>query len=109
MVDLINKRVNEAQAEIQKRAVRLEKLVKESKGKKTADGFQEGVNILREMIKSQSEIIDKAVFEAPETSLEQIRNLHLTTGLMNETPKHYLKPTTDAMDMMLKQLESMVR
>ena len=106
---LVNKRVNEAQALLTARAKRLEKLLKSTDVKKQSDGFKEGTRLLSEMIKGQSEIIDNMVFVEPQTRLEQMRNLQLTTGGMNETPTQFLKPATDAMDMMLDQLEKMVR
>lgn len=109
MVDIVNNRVNEAQAELQKRAVRLEKLVKQTKGKKTSASFQEGVKLLSEMIEGQSKLIDTIVFDAPKSRLEQMRNLQLTTGAMNVSPTQHIKPATDAMDMMLSTLEDMVR
>ena len=107
--DIFNKRVNEAQALLALRAKRLEKLLKSSQGKQQSEGFKEGTRILSELIKGQSEIIEGMVFDKPKTHLEQMRNLQLTTGAMNQTPTEFLKPTTDAMDMMLDQLEKMVR
>ncbi len=107
--DIFNSRVNEAQALLAVRAKRLEKLLKSSQGKPQSEGFKQGTRILSEMINGQSEIIDGLVFEEPKTRLEQMRNLQLATGGMNETPTQYLKPATDAMDMMLDQLEKMVR
>lgn len=109
MADLINDRVNEAQALLAVRAKRLEKLLKSTQGKKQSDGFKEGTRLLSEMINGQSKIIDGMVFDEPKSHLEQMRNLQLTTGGMNQTPAQFLKPTTDAMDMMLDQLESMAR
>ena len=109
MADVINHRVNEAQAILTLRAKRLERLVKSTQGKQTSEAFKEGTRILAEMIKGQTDIIDTFVFEAPKTRLEQMRNLQLTTGGMNETPTQFLKPTTDTIDMMLEQLENMVR
>lgn len=107
--NIINDRVNEAQALLGLRAKRLEKLLKTTQGKKTSDAFKEGTRILADMIKGQSDIIDTFVFDAPKSRLEQMRNLQLTTGGMNQTPTQFLKPATDAMDMMLDQLEKMVR
>ena len=107
--NIINHRVNEAQALLARRASRLEKLVKSTEGRKQSDGFKEGTRLLKEMIEGQSRIIDGMVFDEPQTRLEQMRNLQLTTGGMNETPAQFLKPATDAMDMMLDQLEKMVR
>ena len=109
MADLVNDRVNAAQALLQQRANRLRQLVEKSKNKKTSAEFQNGVEILANMIKGQSEIIDGMVFREPNTGLEQMRNLQLTTGGMNQTPAQFLEPLTTAMDAMLDQLESMVR
>jgi len=104
-----NQRVNEALALLALRANRLEKLLKSSQGKPQSEGFNEGTRILSELIKGQSEIIEGMVFTEPKSRLEQMRNLQLTTGGMDQTPTQFLKPTTDAMDMMLEQLEKMVR
>ena len=109
MADLINDRVNEAQAQLKKRADRLNKVVKSANGKKVSSEFTKGVEILSNMIKGQSEIIDKVVFEVPKTRLEQMRNLQLATGNMNQTPTEFMKDSTDLMDMMLETLEGMVR
>lgn len=109
MVDMINKRVNEAQQLLQERADKLKKLVQSANGKNVSAEFTRGATLLADMIKGQSEIIDKAVFETPKTRMEQMRNLQLTTGGMNQTPTEFLKKTTDAMDSMLSALEGMVR
>lgn len=103
--DIVNDRVNIAQAELQKRAKRLEKIVARP-GKKSAE-FQEGVKLLNEMIHSQSKLLDIAVFDAPKTALEQNRNLMLLTGGMNENPIKGIKYATDAMDSMLDILDDM--
>jgi len=106
---IIDNRVKEAQTLLAVRAKRLEKLLKSSQGKPQSEGFKNGTRLLSEMIKGQSELIDNMVFVEPKTTLEQMRNLQLTTGGMNQTPTQFLKPATDAMDMMLDQLEKMVR
>ena len=49
------------------------------------------------------------VFEAPKTVIEQLRNLRLATGNMDQTVVEGMKSTTDAIDGMLDALESMVR
>ena len=109
MADIVNDRVNEAQSLLKQRADRLEKLVKSTKGKKMSEGFNEGVELLTKMISSQSDLIDKLVFEAPKTAIEQMRNLQLTTGGMNETPTKFLSNLTGAIDGMFAQLEKMAR
>lgn len=109
MADIINDRVNEAQAQLQKRADKLNKLVQSAKGKKVSSEFARGAELLSNMIQNQSEIIDNAVFKEPKTRLEQMRNLQLTTGNMNQTPTEFMKSTTDAMDIMLDTLADMVR
>ena len=109
MADVINNRVNEAQALLQIRADRLQKLLKNARGKKTTKAFQEGVDHVAKMIEGELKIIDTAVFDMPKTRLEQMRNLQLTTGGMNTSPTQHLKPATDVMDMMLATLEEMVR
>ena len=100
MTDIINERANEAQAQLKKRAERLEKLVKKHQNKSPA--FQEGARIAAEMIKGQSELVDKLVFDAPRTRIEQMRNLQLVTGGMNEPA---LKTALDAIDGILTSLE----
>ena len=55
------------------------------------------------MIEGQSKLIDTFVFDEPKSRLEQMRNLQLTTGGMNVSPKQYIKPATDAIDMMLSR------
>lgn len=109
MADLINNRVNEAQALLQVRADRLQRLLKSVNGKKTTKEFREGVEHVAKMIEGESKVIDTAVFDLPKTRLEQMRNLQLTTGGANTTPTQHLKPATDVMDMMLSTLEAMVR
>lgn len=109
MADIVNDRVNEAQALLLERGEKLKKLVESVKGKKVSKEFTEGARILSDMISSQSKLIDDVVFETPKTKLEQMRNLQLTTGGMNQTPTEFLKPSTDTMDAMLNALEKMVR
>ncbi len=109
MPDIVNQRVNEAQKELQLRAQKLERLVKNAKGKKISPAFQEGVRLLTDMIENQSKLYDEMIFSAPKTALEQNRNLMLLTGNMNQTVKEGIKTTTDAIDAMIHSLESMVR
>ena len=109
MSDFINERVDEAQALLKIRAKRLETLLKSVHGKPVSKEFKEGAELLTNMIQGQSEIIDKVVFQTPKTRLEQMRNLQLATGNMNETPAEHLRATTDTMDTMLSTLEAMVR
>ena len=69
----------------------------------------EGAKIVAEMISGQSKLIDKLVFKAPKTAIEQMRNLQLATGNMNQTPAQGIKTTTDAIDSMLEALEQLGR
>ena len=105
--DIINQRVDAAQAELQKRAARLTSLVNRAKGK-NIPGFKEGVDHTRDMIEGQSKLCDTLVFDAPRTRLEQMRNLQLMTGNMNERVQQGIKATTDAIDGMLDTLTTMV-
>ena len=108
MADIVNDRVNEAQAEMLKRAKKLEKLLATARGKKVSAGFLEGANLVKDMIETQTRMYDAVVFEAPKTALEQNRNLMLMTGNMNQSVKEGIKPVTDALDSMLAALEQMV-
>ena len=83
--DIINDRVNTAQMELDKRAKKLQRIIAASRGKKTSVGFDQGVKLVTEMIRGQSELIDKIVFDSPKTALEQQRNLMLITGNMNQS------------------------
>lgn len=109
MVDIVNERVNAAQAELQKRATKLQNIVKKAQGKPKAVGFEQGVKLVSEMIEKQSKLLDVVVFDAPKTALEQQRNLMLATGNMNQTVKEGIKSATDAIDAMLHTLEVMSR
>ncbi len=109
MADIVNERVNAAQAELQKRATRLQRIVKNAQGKKNVAGFQEGVKLVSQMIEGQSKLYDVVVFDAPKTALEQQRNLMLATGGMNQTVPEGIKAATDAIDSMLNTLEQMSR
>lgn len=109
MADVVNSRVNEAQAELKKRADRLERLVARNKTKKVPMAFAEGVKLVSDMITGQAMLIDKVVFEAPKSHLEQMRNLQLMTGNMNQAVKDGIKASTDAIDAMLSSLEEMTR
>ena len=53
MADIVNDRVNTAQAELAKRASALKRIVAKSKTKKLAPGFNEGVKIVSQMIEGQ--------------------------------------------------------
>lgn len=103
--DIVNERVNAAQAEIAKRAVRLEKIVKRP-GQKNA-AFKEGAKLVAEMIENQSKLLDTVVFDAPKTYLEQTRNLGLATGGIHTPIKEGMSPATDAIDSMLDILDEM--
>lgn len=104
-IDIVNERVTIAQAEIAKRAKRLEEITKRP-GAKTA-AFKEGAKLLADMIQSQSKIIDTVVFDAPKTYLEQTRNLKMVTGGMNQSAKEGIAYATDAMDAILDTLDAM--
>lgn len=108
MSDIFNERVDAAQQELQKRANRLKSIIEE-KGKNRSDAFNEGAKIVANMISGQSKLIDKLVFNAPRTRLEQMRNLQLVTGNINQTPAQGIKSATDAIDCMLDALEQQGR
>ena len=107
MTDIVNQRVDEAQMELQLRAQRLEKLVKRAKGKNMPPAFQEMAQLTMKMIDNEVKLYDEMIFSAPKTELEQMRNLMLLTGKMNQTVKEGIKPATDAIDTMIQTLESM--
>lgn len=109
MADLINERVNAAQAELEKRAERLKSIVAASQNKKKSEGFAQGIELVSSMIEGQTKLIDSVVFDSPRTRLEQQRNLMLMTGNMNQTVQEGMKSTTDAIDGMLDALEQMSR
>ena len=108
-MDIVNERITIAQHEMEKRAKRLLAIKSRANGKKMAPGFQEGINLLAEMIANQSELYDKLVFEAPKTALEQQKNMMLLTGDMSQTVQQGIKPATDAIDSMLDAIEQMAR
>lgn len=109
MADIVNDRVNTAQAELAKRASALKRIVAKSKTKKLAPGFNEGVKIVSQMIEGQSKLLDAVVFDTPSTALEQQRNLMLMTGAMNQSVQEGIKYATDAIDSMLHALDEMTR
>ena len=109
MADVFNDRVNEAQAQLQLRAKRLEQLLRQTKGKNVSADFKKGTELLAEMIDGQTKLIDTLVFEMPKSRIEQMRNLQLATGRMNQSPTEFIKTATDAIDAMLQQLEKMAR
>ncbi len=109
MADIVNDRVNTAQAELAKRASALKRIVAKSKTKKLAPGFNEGVKIVSQMIEGQSKLLDAVVFDTPSTALEQQRNLMLMTGTMNQSVQEGIKYATDAIDSMLRTLDEMTR
>lgn len=109
MADIVNDRVNTAQAELLKRAKKLESIVKQARGRRPNPAFEEGARLLNDMIQSQSKLYDTAVFSTPKTSLEQMRNLNLMTGGMDKTVQQGIKSTTDYIDMMLDTLAQMSR
>ena len=109
MTDIVNERVNEAEKVLLQRAKKLESLVNKAKGKKVAEGFKEGVNIVSDMINGHVKMIETMVFDEPKTALEQTRNLALVTGGMNKSPAEHLKSITDPVDTMLATLEGMIR
>ena len=109
MADIVNKRVNIAQNELNKRAEKLNRIVARTKGKKENPAFVQGVKLVSDMIAGQSKLLDTVVFEAPTTALEQHRNLMLMTGTMNQTVQEGIKSSTDAIDRMLETLEQMSR
>ena len=109
MADIVNERYAKAQALVQARADKLEELIKRTKGKNFPKraAFDEGVKHLANLIKGESEILDTVIFDTPKTMVEQMRNLHLTTGNANQTVAEGMKSATDAMDCMLKALTQM--
>ena len=107
--DIVSGRVTTAQEELQKRAKRLNQLLKQTQGKRTSAGFNEGVDLVRQMIDGHTKLIDTMVFDSPKTGLEQQRNLMLATGNMSQTVQEGIKSTTDAIDSMLNTLEQMTR
>jgi len=107
--DIVNERVDEAQALLKQRADRLEKLVKQTENKKVSRAFYDGAVLVGNMIKGQNDLIETMVFKTPKTYLEQMRNLQLTTGGMNQRPAEYLQNFTSVVDSMLNTLEDMVR
>ncbi|MBP5707588.1 MAG: hypothetical protein J6W79_01165 [Alphaproteobacteria bacterium] len=109
MADIVNDRVNEAQALLKKRADKLESLIKKTKGKKVPKQFSEGMKLVADLISNEAQLIDKMVFDVPTNALEQMRNLQLVTGGMNETPTEHLKSMTGTIDGMLEILEDMTR
>ncbi len=109
MADIVNKRVNIAQNELNKRAEKLKHIVSRAKGKRKDAAFAQGVKLVGDMIAGQSKLLDTVVFDAPTTALEQHRNLMLMTGTMNQTVQEGIKSTTDAIDGMLEMLEQMSR
>lgn len=109
MPDIVNQRVDIAQKEMKKRAARLERIVKSAGVKKNSAGFAEGLRLVSDMIRGQSELYDAVVFDAPKTALEQQRNLMLITGAANQSVQEGIKPATDAIDAMLNMLEQMTR
>ena len=109
MADIVNDRVNTAQAELAKRASALKRIVAKSKTKKLAPGFNEGVKSVSQMIEGQSKLLDTVVFDTPRTALEQQRNLMLMTGTMNQSVQEGIKSATDAIDAMLRTLDEMTR
>ncbi|MBQ7127370.1 MAG: hypothetical protein IJO18_00095 [Alphaproteobacteria bacterium] len=108
MADVVNNRVNQAMAELKKRAERLSKLKERAKDKRVPMSFAEGMRLVSQMIEGHAELIDKVVFEAPKTSLEQMRNLALTTGNADQTVSEGISATTGAIDAMLESLEQML-
>lgn len=100
-MDYVNDRVNAAQAEIAKRAKRLEMITKRPGAKSAA--FKEGAKLLADIIDTQSKLLDTVVFDAPKTYLEQTRNLALITGGAH-TP---LNKEYAYMDSMLDVLDDM--
>ena len=109
MADIVNDRVNTAQAELAKRANELKRIVAKSKTKKLGAGFNQGVEIVSQMIEGQSKLLDTLVFDMPRTALEQQRNLMLMTGTMNQSVQTGIKSATDAIDSMLRTLDEMTR
>lgn len=109
MADIVNERVNIAQAELKKRATRLNRIVSRAKGAQKTAAFTQGVTLATQMIEGQSKLLDSAVFETPTTALEQQRNLMLVTGTMNQTVQEGIKYAIDAIDATLNTLEELSR
>ena len=109
MADIVNDRVNAAQAELNKLAERLKRIVAKTKAAKQSAGFVQGVQLVTQMIEGQTKLIDTVVFDSPKTVLEQQRNLMLMTGDMSQTVQEGIKSATDAIDAMLDSLEQMSR
>ena len=109
MADIVNDRVNAAQAELQKRKNRLNRIVANTKATKKSAAFVQGVELVSQMIDGQSKLLDTVVFDVPKTALEQHRNLMLATGTMDKTAAEGIRTATDAIDSMLHTLEEMSR
>ena len=109
MADVVNERYAQAQALIEVRAKKLNELIKKTNGKSFPKraAFDEGVKHLQDLIENESKLLDTAIFDIPETSVVQMRNLHLTTGHASQTVPEGMKSATDAMDAMLKALTEM--
>lgn len=107
MADVVNERFFAAQAELEKRAKRLERIVQKTKGKPKNEGIAQGIKLVGEMISGQAQLLDTMVFETPKTALEQQRNLALATGNANQTVQEGMRSTTDAIDCMLDMVEQM--
>lgn len=110
MSDVINERVDSAMAEIEARAQKLKKIKEMARAKNMLKdpGISDGIAIVDDMISGQQKLIDQAVFEAPKTRLEQLRNLSLMTGNPSQSVKTGIKKFTDAIDEMLGMLETMI-
>lgn len=111
MADIVNERYQEAQALIKARAQRFKDLVEQTKGKnfpRRAE-FDQGMQLLEQLIQNESQLLDKAIFEMPKITVEQMRNLHLTTGYANQTVPEGMSSATNAIDSMLKALEEMAK
>ncbi|MBO4480392.1 MAG: hypothetical protein J5742_02070 [Alphaproteobacteria bacterium] len=109
MADLVAERVAEAQSLLIQRAERLKKLLDAPHNENPSEEFIKGAELVQKLIEGQSELLNQMVFEAPKTVIEQLRNLRLATGNMDQTVVEGMKSTTDAIDGMLDALESMVR
>lgn len=100
MADIIDNRVNEAQAQLAAYSKRLEFLIKSAQGKQQSGTFRDCIRILEELIKDQSEIIDS--YNASKNKNGQIYKFKGNTSQL-------VNPTINAMGIMLNQLEKMVR
>jgi len=109
MANIVNDRINAAQAELAKRAQELKRIVAKSKTKKLDPEFNEGVNLVSQMIEEHSKLLDSGVLDTPATAQEQERNLMLMTGTMNQSAQEGIKYATDAIDSMLRTLDEMTR